>query len=652
MRQHTTQTQDDPFFYTPRQLAAHLLLTYPADYKVSPAQLKHSIIIGNDVSGKVLLCAVSKVNDLEAMLGVETLGARLWLWDEITKMRKTSKGYSEWKWEQDSEDSQADSSSAGVVVGTKRKRGIKEGEEEEKEPAAKRPNLAIVSRWAAVKTAKPQAPDVDQSFQKFIQNPMPETPAPDSSVSTEEIYVIKKRSDDESFLPSMRSSTIGTSTEMLTASESIDWDADFQLGGLLEHDKMMDWGPVYSSVSESGLDTGLDTGLDSSGTPFTSVSETVLDTPFTSVSESVLDAHITPSPRSLTATTRVTETAEDSEFGFSTSVNPALLSRSPFSDLERSLHNAASLTSTSTLDETPRTSEAPSQLSESLSPSGGSSRDPSSDFSPPSSLFRSPTKIQTPKSTQTQTHCPSAQKSVRALRPRSHNIHLPKSKLADILDPETLDKSEILTMLRTIQEIPEQDIYNEFIRAAKVTAGIRGLPPSALVSKTGKKADKETVRYVHEMAAVYVCWILSTPYPLESVDPEEVGRMEDFELFLQFKVQFLNLLIPYDTRRNSGYRLFGKVDEESGEGGESADVRADEEAIAALDDEETAAAPNRRQSRLFQAKAGMVTSDLPFVETDRCPETGFTSKQRKWGEIVVRKYKNYHKAQPSTRQQV
>lgn len=104
-------------------------------------------------------------------------------------------------------------------------------------------------------------------------------------------------------------------------------------------------------------------------------------------------------------------------------------------------------------------------------------------------------------------------------------------------------------MLRAIREIPAEDIYGEIVRAARVTAGPGDwdgrLSPSSLAIKKGK----ETVDFVREIAAVYASWILSKPYPRSSLEPGDVERMANFESFLQFKVQFLNRLIPFEGRR-------------------------------------------------------------------------------------------------------
>lgn len=227
--------------------------------------------------------------------------------------------------------------------------------------------------------------------------------------------------------------------------------------------------------------------------------------------------------------------------------------------------------------------------------------------------------------------------ATRALRPRSHNLRdLIKSELVDILDPEVLDTSEITIMLYAIREIPEDDLYEEFIRAAKVTAKEVGLPPSMLALKE----DKETVKFVHEMAAVYSSWVLSKPYPLVSLNRQDVERIADFNLFLQFKVQFLNLLLPYDTRRRSSSfhaansLYLGRTPTPTPRSIPKASSKS--------------WASRSHPSRLRHSEPNLVTSDLPssasIESVDRCPETGWSSRQREWGETVVKKYRDTNKS--------
>lgn len=475
--------KNDPFFFTPRQLAEHLLLTYPQDYKVSPTQLKHSIILGNDVSGKVFLSAILRPNDLESMLGVGTLGARVWLWDEMTKMRRVSRGYSDWKKEKEAEkkaEKEAEAEEEGrargslqvppVTAGGAKRRWAIESSSAESVSAKRQ---AMARRWAAVRTG-PIPVNTD---------PTPESDS-DSLAFYSDISVKKQEEEDEegedlSFIPSSQSATMATVTGAPTIrTESTDWDSDFQ--------------------------------------------------------------EVPPRP-------------------------------------------------------------LPRPKGKLLKGKGNLSKK-------------------------------------RALRPRSYNLQHLKTKLVDILDPENLEISEITIMLHAIREIPETDLYEEFIRAAKVTAGERGLPPSLLAMRE----DKKTVTFVHEMAAVYCSWILSKPYPLESLGPTDVERMAVFDFFLQFKVQFLNLLIPYENRRRSSsyasnnLRLY-----------RTPTPTPIPTPVPTTIQTPVATVNSKRHWR--QAKPNLVTSDLPpsTENTDRCPETGWSSRQRKWGETVVRKYRDSNKLRPN-----
>lgn len=466
----------DPYFFTPRQLAEHLLLTYPPDYKVSPAQLKHSVILANDVSGKVFLCAIPGPSELELILGVGTLGARVWLWDEVRKMRRMSAGYHSWERQKEAEDKEEQKRGLGVVsylappplvvVGgdTKRKRDVGNSPAG---PNAKR--QAPASRWAAVRTATASFPAPSPSL-----SPAP-TPIPDGSVTgslSSEIFVLRRSLEDE-------------------------------------------------------------------------------------------DASFAPSSRCVSTT------------------SPAL---------ETDILDSASETSC-----TPR-------------PTGRSKKHVGD------RLTTTP----------------------RPLRPRSYNQqNLPTLELVHILDPENLDVSEINIILRAIREIPVNDIYGEVIRAARVTAGDidGGLSPSILAIKEGK----ETVDFVREIAAVYASWILSKPYPPKSLEPGDVERMANFESFLQFEVQLLNLLIPYESRRRSTSYHTASTSTPNTQTPTPTPTPAS-----------STWTPTPTPSRALApgSKSDLVVSDLSPpapTEHDRCPE-GWSLKQRKWGEAVVKKYRGTHKS--------
>lgn len=440
----------DPYFFTPRQLAEHLLLSYPPDYKVSPARLKHSVILGNDVSGKVFLCAIPGPSDLESMLGVETLGARVWIWDEIMKMRRMSAGYRSWRKQEEEErgeeeeggkrDKGAGYLPVAVVSGTKRKREVE---------------TCPASRWAAVRT---------------------------------------------------------------------------------------------TAISD-GSTTG--------------VSETLVF--------------------------RKGVGEEDGTFA------PSISTRTPT----------------------------------------GSKR-----------------------------NSPAA----RYLRPRLHCLpNLPRTELGSILDPETLDASEITIMLRAIREIPAEDFYGEIVRAARVTAGPVDsdgkLPPSSLAIKEGK----ETIRFVREIAAVYASWILSKPYPLVSLEPGDVERMADFGLFLQFKVQFLNLLIPFESKLSTPGNTRNPTPTTAHTSRDptptTAHTSRNPTPTTAHTSTPTTASWTLRTStptstlastltsiptptprsapHVHLVKSNLVGSDLaplaPLTAAEHDPETGWSLNQRNWGGAVVKK---------------
>ncbi|KAL0636500.1 hypothetical protein Q9L58_004550 [Maublancomyces gigas] len=435
----------DPYFFTPRQLAEHLLLSYPPDYKVSPARLKHSVILGNDVSGKVFLCAIPGPSDLESMLGVETLGARVWLWDEIMKMRRTSAGYRSWRKQEEERGELEEEEGEGkrgkgagylpvaVVSGTKRKREVE---------------TCPASRWAAVRT----------------------TPISDGSTTgVSETHVFKKRlrEADGTFAPSISTRT----------------------------------------------------------------------------------------------------------------------------------------------------------------PTGSKRNSP----------------------------------AVRPLRPRPYCLpNLPRTELGSILDPETLDASEITIMLRAIREIPAEDFYGEIVRAARVTAGpvdSHGkLPPSSLAIKEGK----ETIRFVREIAAVYASWILSKPYPLVSLEPGDVERMANFGLFLQFKVQFLNLLIPFESKLSTPGNTRNPTPTTAHTSRNPTPNTARASTPTTTDWTLRTSTPTptvastlastltsiptptpKSAPHVHLAKSNLVGSDLapqaPLTAAEHDPETGWSLNQRNWGGAVVKK---------------
>lgn len=479
-----SQPDADPYFFTPRQLAEHLLLTYPPDYKVSPAQLKHSVILANDVSGKVFMCAISGPGELEVILGVGTLGARVWLWDEIRRMRRMSVGYRCWERQREAEDREEQrrardgdgDGDGGVGFGmitsyltppvgdTKRKRDVGNSPAEHN---AKR-HQAPASRWAAVRTAPSPSPSPASSPAP------PPAPAsiPDGSIASSlssEIFVPRLEDEGASFAPSsQRVSTISPTVE-------------------------------------------------------------------TDIPDSDSETSCTPRPR-----------GHSRKHGDRLTVTP------------------------------------------------------------------------------------------RPLRPRSYNQqNLPTLELVHILDPENLDISEINIILRAIREIPAGDIYGEVIRAARVTAGdIDGrLSPSTLAIKEGK----EIVDFVREIAAVYASWILSKPYPPKSLEPGDVEKMASFESFLQFEVQLLNLLIPYESRRRStSYHTATPAS--------ASTPNSTQTSISTPTPTSTWTSTPTPASH--QTKSGLVVSDLsppPPTEHDRCPE-GWSLKQRKWGEAVVKRYQGTHKS--------